>query len=468
MVMKKTLYFAALSALVASCSMEKISETPNTQKQYTFEIGLNGNADTRIAIEEDGEDWIVNWTEGDKLHGYAGGVCTDFAMSNLAEDGSFAAFTGPFDVEATSARFLYPASYPAIENDKYTASLEEQTVKANFENLSSTTYMMSEVFDIESTDAITLKHLGAALKVRIKLNVADAASYTLASLELNGVAASATIDYSKEVENAVSVGELSTINVNVDGVEAVDGVYTLPLSVFPFIKEAGETIKLRAIFTNDGKSYLAVREITLSEKTAYARATTNVISALMSEIVEYSDDAVLPDPAKTGEYSIMNFDADEAAYDALYGDWWTFNGGCIAVEVSNDNPAPTSMNNYAKISYGTTPADGWATLCYGLSDEMYFGLPNDISDISLSFDIRTSEAPQFNMQLINSDKGVDVNCYTYSSSKTYADWTSVDVPLKAFGSELDPTLINCYKFNCNIVDANNCAWVDIDNIRFFY
>ncbi len=303
----------ALSAFVG-CSVE--SEPLSSGGCLSLEVSLEGGEDSSSRIEvseQSGSDsWSVEWSEGDLLGGVGlGGSQSSFSEFKMESfDAKNSTFSGA--IQSEQLRLVYPFdSSSVIDDDSYRVDLTTQVADASdsFASLSSYTHMISSTpLDTNSAEAITMKHLGAAMTLNVAFSsLSDDYTYILGYMEIGQTESSESsiaIPTSYEIDLGASLDSSSiysnaergalTIEVenspylyNYDAAQS-STIYPLHFNIFPFDVANGEILDLTWHLYCKNNSTGVVREIfntveitnQSGSKVSFERSTHNVINAL--------------------------------------------------------------------------------------------------------------------------------------------------------------------------------------------
>ncbi len=310
----KVLFAFVLVSIAVGCS--EVESTDSQCGDLTFELSLEGGGtDSRVAVSEDpqSEKWLVEWSEGDALGGYstAGELCfTPFSMVNFDSESS--TFSG--SVQGEQMRLLYPYDeLGEIDNGLYRVDLTSQSVDMDspFSLMGQNTYMInSEMISMDSTTPIVMRHVGAALTLKLGFtSLSEDYTYTLSrvalgadeeSLDSGDVQPILTQDinltlpiddsafYTNPTYGSLELDVVNSPTIYNYSSQEASTIYSLNFNILPMEILAGESIDviwyLYRTSIEGGKVNEIFNSVTISntlDRTInFERATRNEISAI--------------------------------------------------------------------------------------------------------------------------------------------------------------------------------------------
>jgi len=236
--MKKSLYFAAMAAVVlASCAKEpvEIAEQNSTATQFSVVASINDDA-TKGSIDNTG---AFTWAAGDQIGMLVDGTVTALTASSI--DGDDATFSSTGTSWGTAAFYPWNAS-TTIGGGKVTFNLPSSyTWKEN----AVFTPMIADLTGKENPTNIWFKLAGAGVRVTLK-NVPAYATSVALTVNGKNITGSFPLDITKAGTEGIAAtdGTSSTVTFNftAPGTEK-DMVFTFPVPVI----SAGSTIKVEIL-----------------------------------------------------------------------------------------------------------------------------------------------------------------------------------------------------------------------------
>ncbi|MFR9585308.1 MAG: hypothetical protein SNI20_04185 [Rikenellaceae bacterium] len=305
--MKKLLSLVAAALFIVSCTQVDIDDAivKDTLSGETITLSVNSTSSvgTRVALGYDSEGAIsVTWLEDDNLGAWWDGTSSlskfEMVDGSLSEDSSSANFTG--DVAAGTIRLVHPYVESQVVSNCLEISHAEQSVDMSgdgFDNMGSSTYMVSPAFDLPLGDdtAITLQHVGSIIKVGMRFfnlptseDGEEPITYILEKIEIGDeLANGAWIDLSYGLDEDgfydTTTGSITAIVENSPSIEAYteanEATYYLPINIMPCTVEAGCEVPLMVYITgSNGYTYTQYFTIEVAEEVEFERATYNSVN----------------------------------------------------------------------------------------------------------------------------------------------------------------------------------------------
>ncbi len=304
--MKKLLFLAAVACAALSCTSDDTADTTNPNgddgsqspdQEITIAVSTAGSdiaSRVEFAADSDG-DISITWADDDTLGAWESGATsfTKFTIddSTLSTDGQTADFSG--DIEGDEFRLIHPYTTSAISGDSFTLDLSTQTTDMagdGFNNMSSTTYMISDV--ATSSSQPSMEHMAAAIKVAMQFENLATADLSIASITLGGgdgidLPTAATVDLTSDVtaSDFLTTKTEGSIKATVENSPIVaeyssDEIYTVMLNALPFSINSGQSITLTVTLANESGSdtYTESFAITFDQDTTLDRATYTTLT----------------------------------------------------------------------------------------------------------------------------------------------------------------------------------------------
>ncbi|MFR9554923.1 MAG: hypothetical protein SNH56_02900 [Rikenellaceae bacterium] len=455
----------------------------------TLSVNSTSSVGTRVALGYDSEGAIsVTWLEDDNLGAWWDGTSSlskfEMVDGSLSEDSSSANFTG--DVAAGTIRLVHPYVESQVVSNCLEISHAEQSVDMSgdgFDNMGSSTYMVSPAFDLPLGDdtAITLQHVGSIIKVGMRFfnlptseDGEEPITYILEKIEIGDeLANGAWIDLSYGLDEDgfydTTTGSITAIVENSPSIEAYteanEATYYLPINIMPCTVEAGCEVPLMVYITgSNGYTYTQYFTIEVAEEVEFERATYNSVNyncnmedAEVSQIT-WADFAAssFASGSGTSEDPYMIAKASQLAYLGQLIDAGSTNGDYYALACDVDlKNIPWITYDYNDAFNGYFDGNGYTVTGFytsGGSDYMYVSLLGNlaegykVSNLNVVGDLTMGGNSVSSAQgggLVNRNYGTVINCSFGGSITMQTQWGTWAYAGGITGSN-DGKVFNCY------------------------